>query len=72
MEREEIKDKLRWELRGIYCYNCRYNEPDAPKDDYDGIPIGCDDCHRKYMGWEPSNALLDSIIDICREEVKEA
>ena len=66
MSREETKEKLREKLCGIYCYNCRHNEPDAPRDEYG--PIGCDDCHRKYMNWEPSNALLDQIIDICQTE----
>ena len=70
MSREEIKKKLQWELCRIYCDNCRHNEPDAPKDRY-GDPIGCDDCHRKYMGWEPSSALLDKIIDICQAEREE-
>ena len=65
MIREEIKSKLQWALCGVYCDNCRHNEPDAPRDSY-GVPVGCDDCHRKYMGWEPSRALLDKIIDICQ------
>lgn len=55
--REGIKEKLKGELDNIYCYNCRKGED-------------CDDdyCHRKYMGWEPSDELLDFIIDTCWEK----
>lgn len=61
--REEIKEKLRDELDYIYCYNCRKREDCED-----------DDCHRKYMGWQPSDGLLDLIIDICRgmDERKES
>lgn len=57
MTREEIKEKLRYELDYIYCYNCR--KGDDCEDDM---------CHRKYMGWQPSEGLLDGIIDICLAE----
>lgn len=37
-------------LNYMYCDNCRCNS-EIEKDSYE---YGCDDCHRKYNGWEIS------------------
>ncbi len=61
MTREQIKNKLQAELNGIYCYNCRH---------YEGGD-NCDYCHRKYMSWQPSDQLLEWIMDVCGVEKDE-
>ena len=58
MTREQIKDKLQTELNGIYCQNCaRYGHEEL-----------CEWCHRKSMGWKPSDQLLEWIMDVCGVE----
>jgi len=52
-----IYDKLSY----IYCNNCRFsgNERNEAIDEagYDG----CDDCHRKMMGWEVSKYFTNKL-----------
>lgn len=61
MTREEIKDKLQTELNGIYCHNCKHQDGGSP----------CDYCHRKYMSWQPSDSLLEWIMNVCGVEKDE-
>lgn len=52
-KKEELEKFLHGELDNIYCYNCRKG------DDCDD-----DECHRKNMGWQASQGLIDRIVEI--------
>lgn len=43
------------EFNDVYCYNCRGN------DDFDFV--GCEDCHRKSIGWSLSERSAEDIAD---------
>lgn len=62
MTREEKKAKLREELDNIYCYNCKWDDSDETE--------RCDVCYIKHMSWQPSEGLLDWIIDVVMEKTK--
>lgn len=51
----KIVEILLDELNDAYCYNCRGNE------DYDFV--GCEDCHRKSIGWSLSEGSAEGIAD---------
>jgi len=42
-KKAELIKFIQDELRYAYCDNCRGND----ESDFEG----CDDCHRKYIGW---------------------
>ena len=57
-KREELTDLLHTELYNIYCYNCKNSGQEEP----------CDWCHRKYMQWQASDGLIESIIKIAERK----
>lgn len=57
-KREELAEFLRNELDSIYCYNCRNEGKEEP----------CDWCHRKYMQWQVSDAVIEKACDIAERE----
>ena len=56
-KREELEDYLRDELYSIYCYNCRHQHH-----------CENDMCHRKYMGWQVSDEVIEKACDIAEKE----
>ena len=52
-KKERLLEFIHGELDHIYCYNCKHND-------------NCenDDCHRKYMGWQVSDEVVDEIVEI--------
>lgn len=62
-KREELTEFLHGELDNIYCYNCRHQNDPLPKDD-------CDFCHRKSMGWQVSDAVIERAVEIAMSEEK--
>lgn len=52
-KKEELIEFLHGELDFIYCYNCKH------MDDCEN-----DMCHRKNMGWQVSDAVVDEIVEI--------
>lgn len=52
-KKERLLEFIHGELDHIYCYNCKHQE-------------NCenDDCHRKYMGWQVSDGVIDEILKI--------
>ena len=65
--KEKIKGLLVEELCDVYCHNCKFqNLGEEESEDKYGY-WGCDDCHRKYMGWELSEISAENISDkICK------
>lgn len=61
MNQEKIVKILLDELCSTYCYNCEFQclteEEAEAKYQY----WGCDDCHRKYMGWRLAEATAERI-----------
>lgn len=53
------------ELCYIYCHNCRGNEKDKVNTDF------CEDCHRKYINWELSQATAETIAEKAISFLKE-
>jgi len=62
-QKEKIAEILYNELDYIYCNTCKYTqitrEEAEEKFDY----YGCDDCYRKYMGWEISKNYAEEIAE---------
>lgn len=56
---KEISSLIFDNLDHIYCDNCKFSglKEDESKEKYDYW--GCDDCHRKMMGWELSKSEAD-------------
>ncbi len=63
---EELTAFLRNELDNIYCYNCKNEDTENNGDG----EHPCDWCHRKYMGWQASDGVINRVIEIAtrREE----
>ena len=49
-----ISEFLQEELNYIYCPNCKYQGLGEEESNKRYGEWGCDDCHRKMMGWELS------------------
>lgn len=64
MTRDEIVEKLRSELDDIYCYNCKHESAENHRDG----EHPCEWCHRKYMHWQPSDELIERIVDIAERK----
>ena len=46
----------------IYCDNCRFNTEISEEESNEKYGYwGCEDCYRKYMGWEISRAACDNL-----------
>ena len=53
-EKEQFKEFLKRRLDNIYCWNC------GNEDNNDDM---CEECHRKYMNWKPSDNFLNEILE---------
>jgi hypothetical protein len=59
---QQISDLLYNQLGHIYCDNCRFaSEISETKSKKEFGYWGCEDCYRKYMGWEISRDECDSL-----------
>ena len=60
----ELIKFIQHELRHAYCDNCRGNDEKRFE--------GCEDCHRKYIGWEVSlptaTRITEKAVQIFSEE----
>ena len=56
-KKEELIEFIHGELDYIYCYNCKHQN-DCENDE----------CHRKYMGWQVSDEVVDRIVEIAMRE----
>lgn len=65
---ETIASILYKSLDYIYCDNCRFSS-EVSEDDV--VYHGCEDCHRKMMGWELSLAEAKRIASVIVEETKD-
>ena len=59
---QQISNLLYDQLDHIYCDNCRFATeiPEEESNDKYGY-WGCEDCYRKYIGWEISKSACDSL-----------
>ena len=59
---QQISDLLYDQLDHIYCDNCRFATEISEEESNDKYGYwGCEDCYRKYIGWEVSRAACDSL-----------
>lgn len=59
---QQISDLLYSQISHIYCDNCRFNsEINKENFEKENGYWGCEDCYRKYMGWEISKAACDNL-----------
>lgn len=56
MDKTKIIEAIEESLSKVYCNNCHSRELDM-----DDEECNCEDCHRKYMGWEISNKAAEEI-----------
>lgn len=56
-KKEELIEFIHGELDNIYCYNCKH-QGDCENDE----------CHRKYMGWQVSDGVVNKIVEIAMRE----
>lgn len=65
-KKEQLIRFIQRELCHAYCDNCRGND----EKDFDG----CEDCHRKYIGWEicssTATRIAEKAAQIFSEEVE--
>lgn len=68
----EIKQLLVDELSSPYCNDCKFGTG-LEESKYEEIYgyWGCDDCHRKYMGWELSEEAAEGIAKKIMKMVKD-
>lgn len=62
-QEQKIAELLYKELDYTYCHNCRFGTEIKEEDctEESCMVWGCEDCHRKYMGWELSKAEAKTI-----------
>ena len=60
---KQINDHLSY----IYCDNCKFNEHSKEYWEEKLGYYGCEDCHRKMMGWEPSPQCIQELITLVKE-----
>lgn len=61
--KDKIKEILINNFAYVYCNNCKF----------DDCEDRCDNCHRKYIGWEISesyaNEVADKILTVAKDEL---
>lgn len=67
---KRIKEILTDELCGVYCYNCDFSDmPESVAEEKYGY-YGCEDCHRKYIGWTLSEECAEKLTNKITEIIK--
>lgn len=61
--KDKISELLYNELDYIYCDNCKFCSVSEEESNEKYGYWGCEDCHRKYMGWEISKKFSDKLAE---------